>query len=245
MSATILALFPFFHIGVLSVKQRIITVSLLLVLVLGASYSADMLTADQFFSQVSDRYAQISDYEANVTINAGKGGMMAGVLAYKTPALLRLDFTQPADQVISFNGEQLQVYIPSLHAILSQSASSSGAGAAGLATKDGLRMMRRNYTVAYETGPAPVALETGSNEQVVRLVLNRRNVSEGYKTIRLSIDPNTKLIRRIEGWTVSNSLFVFDFTDVKLNQGLPETRFIYDSPASANVYNNFLFDSDN
>jgi len=227
------------------VKQRLITVSFFLILILGAGYCADMLTADQFFSEVSDRYAQISDYEANVTINAGKGGMMAGVLAYKTPALLRLDFSQPADQVISFNGEQLQVYIPSLHAILSQSASSSSAGGAGLATKDGLRMMKRNYTVAYETGPAPEALEPGSTEQVVHLILNRRNVAEGYKTMRLSIDPATKLIRRIEGWTVSNSLFVFDFTNIKLNQGLAETRFIYDSPASANVYNNFLFDTEN
>lgn len=226
-------------------KQRLITVSFFLILILGAGYCADMLTADQFFSEVSDRYAQISDYEANVTINAGKGGMMAGVLAYKTPALLRLDFSQPADQVISFNGEQLQVYIPSLHAILSQSASSSSAGGAGLATKDGLRMMKRNYTVAYETGPAPEALEPGSTEQVVHLILNRRNVAEGYKTMRLSIDPATKLIRRIEGWTVSNSLFVFDFTNIKLNQGLAETRFIYDSPASANVYNNFLFDTEN
>lgn len=227
-------------------KQRALAFCLLIALVLGGAAADEILTADQYFSQVSDRYAQVSDYEAHIVISAGKSGTMVGTIAYKSPSLLRIDFTQPADQVISFNGEQLQVYIPSLHAILSQSAASSGgAGAASLASKEGLRMMKRNYAVGFETGPAAVPLESGSSEQVIRLVLTRRSVSEGYKTIKLSIDPATKLIRRIEGWTLSNDYFVFDFTDIKTNQGMAETRFIYDSPASANVYNNFLFDTDN
>jgi len=228
------------------VKQRALAFSLLIVLVLCGAAADEILTADQFFSQVSDRYGQVSDYEAHIAIAAGKSGTMVGTIAYKSPSLLRIDFTQPADQVISFNGEQLQVYIPSLHAILSQSAAQSGgAGAASLASKEGLKMMKRNYSVGFETGPVAVPLESGSSEQVIRLVLTRRSVSEGYKTIKLSIDPATKLIRRIEGWTLSNDYFVFDFTDIKTNQGIAETRFIYDSPASANVYNNFLFDTDN
>jgi outer membrane lipoprotein-sorting protein len=228
------------------VKQRALAFCLLAALVLCGAAADEILTADQFFSQVSDRYSQVSDYEAHIVIAAGKSGTMVGTIAYKSPSLLRIDFTQPADQVISFNGEQLQVYIPSLHAILSQSAApSGGAGAASLASKEGLRMMKRNYAVGFETGPAAVPLESGSSEQVIRLVLTRRSVSEGYKTIKLSIDPATKLIRRIEGWTLSNDYFVFDFTDIKTNQGMAETRFIYDSPASANVYNNFLFDTDN
>lgn len=227
-------------------KQRALAFSLLIVLVLCGAAADEILTADQFFSQVSDRYGQVSDYEAHIAIAAGKSGTMVGTIAYKSPSLLRIDFTQPADQVISFNGEQLQVYIPSLHAILSQSAAQSGgAGAASLASKEGLKMMKRNYSVGFETGPVAVPLESGSSEQVIRLVLTRRSVSEGYKTIKLSIDPATKLIRRIEGWTLSNDYFVFDFTDIKTNQGIAETRFIYDSPASANVYNNFLFDTDN
>jgi outer membrane lipoprotein-sorting protein len=228
------------------VKQRALAFSLLIVLVLCGAAADEILTADQFFSQVADRYGQVSDYEAHITIAAGKSGTMVGTIAYKSPSLLRIDFTQPADQVISFNGQELQVYIPSLHAILSQSAAQSGgAGAASLASKEGLRMMKRNYSVGFETGPVALPLESGSSEQVIRLVLNRRSVSEGYKTIKLSIDPATKLIRRIEGWTLSNDYFVFDFTDIKTNQGIAETRFIYDSPASANVYNNFLFDTDN
>lgn len=206
----------------------------------------DILTADQYFSQISERYAQIRDYEGHIAITAGKNAPMTGTIAYKSPSLLRIDFIQPPDQVISFDGEQLQVYIPSLHAVLAQSTSSkSGSGGASLASKEGLKMMGRSYSMAYESGPTAVPLEEKSSEMVVKLVLSRKNVAEGFRTIKLSIDPNQKFIRRIEGWTLSNDYFIFDFTNIKTNQNIPDTRFIYDSPASANMYNNFLFGTDN
>jgi len=59
--------------------------------------------------------------------------------------------------------------------------------------------------------------------------------------VRISISESSLLIRRIEGWTVANERIAFDFTSVKLNQNIPAARFLYDAPASANVYNNFLF----
>lgn len=206
----------------------------------------DILTADQYFNQVSERYGGVNDYEARISITAGQNAPMSGTMIYKSPSLLRIDFVQPPDQVIAFDGQQLQVYIPSLHAILAQStAAKSGAGGATLASTDGLRMMHRSYTVAYETGPTAVPLDPGSSESVIRLVLNRKSVVEGFRTLKLSISADTKLIRRIEGWTLSNDHFVFDFTAIKTNQNIPDARFIYDSPASANVYNNFLFGTDN
>ncbi|MDA8427347.1 MAG: outer membrane lipoprotein carrier protein LolA [Treponema sp.] len=208
-------------------------------------FCQDITTADQYFSQVADRYAQINDYEGRITITAGKS-VMTGNIAFKAPSLLRIDFIQPPDQVINFDGQTLQVYLPAYHAILSQQVSDkapSGIGGAALASREGLRLMSRAYGMAFESSPAPVPLENGGGEQVVRLVLNRRSVAEGFRTIILSIDPNTKLIRRIEGWTIAGDKIVFDFTGIKLNQGIPAAHFIYDSPASANVYNNFLFGS--
>ncbi|NLJ44988.1 MAG: outer membrane lipoprotein carrier protein LolA [Treponema sp.] len=204
----------------------------------------DIVTAEQYFAEVSERYAQIADYEARISIRTQKTTML-GTVWYKAPKLLRIDFTQPADQVICFNGENLVVYVPEYRAVLSQSVSTSGSGGAGLATADGLRTLRRNYTVAYEKSPGPVPLEDGSPEMVVNLLLNRRTVAEGFRTIVLSVNPDSRMIRRISGVTVSNESFTFDFSGIRTNQGIPETRFVYDSPASANVYNNFLFKTEN
>jgi outer membrane lipoprotein-sorting protein len=202
----------------------------------------ELLTADQFFARVADKYASVSDYAADVQITAGHQPMTGGLL-FKSPALLRIDFSQPADQVIVFDGKTLLVYLPQYRAVLRQDAGDQGVsmGAATLASKEGLSLLRRNYTIGWEHSPNQESLDPGSDEQVYRLMLSRKSVSEGYKNIRLSVSADTLLIRRLEGWTVSNDQIVFDFRNIRLNQGINEDKFAYDAPASANVYNNFLF----
>lgn len=223
--------------------KRIAIAAAICIAAFAAIGAQDILTADQFFAQVSERYAQVNDYEGRIVITTGKT-VMKGVISFKAPSLMRIDFIQPQDQVICFSGDKLVVYLPEYRAILSQSVSQAKAGGAGMATREGLKIMKRGYTMAYESSPVPVPLEEGSAEMVVRLVLNRRLVSEGFVSIKLSISPDTKLIRRLEGLTVGGERMVFDFIDIKTNQGLPDSRFLYDAPASANVYNNFLFKSE-
>jgi outer membrane lipoprotein-sorting protein len=223
---------------------------LLLAFVPLAASGQEIVTAEQYFNLVSERYGQIDDYECALTITSGKK-VMKGALSFKSPSLLRIDFREPPDQVIAFDGKTLTVYLPELRAILSQSASdkpgapSGAAGGASLASREGLKMMKRSYTIAYETSPEAQPLDEGSTERVLSLVLNRKTVAEGFKTVKLYISPETKLIRRIRGWTLSGDELAFDFTVIRTNQGIPAARFIYDSPASANVYNNFLFASEN
>lgn len=196
-------------------------------------------TASAYFKIVSDYYATIKDYEADFDIKADKQDM-SGKVSYKKNNLLRMDFTTPAEQVICFNGDMLTIYLPDAAAVLQQSVKEEG-NAATLATAVGLALMSRYYSVAYEIGQAPVPLEEGSSEKVVKLVLNRRNTSEAFRFIKLAINAETKLIRRVEAVTTRGESFVFNFTDYKLNQDLTEQRFIYDPPSSANNYNNFLF----
>ena len=208
--------------------------------------SQEIITAERYLEMVSERYGGVRDYEAHIVIRSGSSEML-GNASYLSPSFLRIDFTRPADQVIVFNGELLTVYLPEYRAVLNQSITPSRRPAAGasLASAQGLALLRRNYVPSFVTGPDPIALEVGSQEQVVKLRLARRTISEGFREIILSINPTTRLIRRIEGRTIADVQVQFDFTNIRTNQGIPELRFIYDSPASAYVYNNFLFrDSD-
>jgi outer membrane lipoprotein-sorting protein len=218
--------------------------SLLLAIALAATpaLAQDILTADKFFKDVSSRYSELKDYEAAVSVIAGKQ-TMAGTVIYKAPSLMRMDFSQPESQVIVYDGQNLVVYVPEFRAVLTQQTGSTTSAAA--ATGEGLRMLGRNYSVAYETGPTPTPLPEAESESVIRLVLSRLTVAEGFRTITLSINPTTLLIRRMEGVTLAGDLISYDFTKIKLDQGIPATKFIYDSPASANMYNNFLFSSEN
>jgi outer membrane lipoprotein-sorting protein len=76
---------------------------------------------------------------------------------------------------------------------------------------------------------------------VVNLILHRRNMSEAFNQIKLSVSPSNMLIRRIVATTPQDEEFVFDFKNYVLNHGISDQRFIYDPPTSANNYNNFLF----
>ena len=57
----------------------------------------------------------------------------------------------------------------------------------------------------------------------------------------MSIDKNG-MIRRMKGLTVNYETFQFDFTEIRINQNIPEVRFEYEAPPSAYVMNNFLFE---
>ena len=224
-------------------KKKILTACALLIVSASLCAAQSILNAASFFQTVSAEYAKIQDYEASVDIRAGRTAM-EGKVSFKRPDLLRIDFSNPEEQVITFNGDVLTIYLPGSDAVLeqavdnSQGSSSTGAN---LATPQGLSLMSRYYTVAYETGQDAVPLETGSDEMVVKLVLSRRNTSEAFRFIRLAIFPDTKLIRRVEAVTPQGETFRFDFTNYVINSGITDQRFIYDPPSSANYYNNFLF----
>lgn len=205
--------------------------------------SQEIVTAERYLESVAERYGIVKDYEANIRIHSGTSEMRGNV-SHLSPSFLRIDFTSPADQVIVFNGEQLTVYLPEYRAVLNQVITPgrrSASTGASLASASGLTLLRRNYVPAFVTGPDPIPLDTDSPDLVVKIRLTRRTIAEGFREIILNIDPDTRLIRRIEGRTIAEGLVQFDFSNIKINQGIPEQRFIYDSPASANLYNNFLF----
>jgi outer membrane lipoprotein-sorting protein len=217
----------------------------LFVLAAGVSalFGQEIVTAERYLETVSERYGSVRDYEAHIVIRSGSSEM-TGNVSYLTPSFLRIDFIRPADQVIVFNGELLTVYVPEARAVLNQTVTQSKrspAAGASIASAQGIMLLRRNYVPSFVTGPEPVPLESNLTEPVVKIRLTRRSVSEGFREIILSISPETKLIRRVEGRTIAETDLRFDFTNIKINQGIPEQRFIYDSPASANLYNNFLF----
>ena len=205
-------------------------------------FAQNITTASAYFKTISEYYGTIKDYEVDFEIKIEKAES-AGKLSFKAPNLVRMDYTNPPEQVICFNGDILTIYIKDpAEAVLQQQVTPDNTNnAATLSTPQGLSLMSRYYTVAYETGQNPEPLEEGSDEMVVKLILTRKSASEAFRYIKLAINNDTKLIRRIEAVTPKGEEFVFNFFDYELNQNLSEQRFVYDAPSSANNYNNFLF----
>lgn len=199
-----------------------------------ASAFSQILTASDFFKSVSDYYATFTDYEADVQIQIGTQ-KMEGHVSFKRPEMLRIDFTEPTDQCIVFNGDDLVIYLPGSAAILEQHVDTNLAN-----TASGLSLMKRYYTIQYKTGQDPVPLDSDSDEMVVKLILYRRSSSEAFSQMEVSILPEEKLLRRVEAQTPAGVVYVFDFENYKIDTKMSDQRFVYEPPSSANNYNNFL-----
>ena len=202
-----------------------------------------IVTANEFLNYVSAQYGSINDYEANITITKGKE-KMTGIIYYKTPSLLRINFDNPKEQVLVVDKEKLVIYIPKYRVIMQQKLKKKGGvSGAGMASREGLRILRKNYTVAYLESPDFVPLDAGSEEMVKKLKFVWRTADEGFRQLIMSVGEDN-LIRRMVCVTADYTEMQFDFTDIRTNEGIPDTRFEYDSPASANVFENFLFEAE-
>ncbi|MDR1307052.1 MAG: outer membrane lipoprotein carrier protein LolA [Treponema sp.] len=199
----------------------------------------EILTARRYLEQVSARYSNIRTYVARLSIQSG-GTQMYGTVYAMMPNFLRIDFTSPAEQVILYDGESLMIFLPGERAILNQAVTNRGGSGANIATARGLNILLRNYVPAFVVGPSPVPIEPGSGEMVVKLKLARSSTGEGFTEIILDISPESQLIRRITGRTITDTTVRFDFSGVSLNTGIPERLFVFESPPASNMYNNFL-----
>lgn len=222
----------------LILRPFLVVVLFFLPLALGAQ---DIVTASKFFDGVSENYGTISDYSAKVSILQGKT-QMDGTLLYRNPNKLRIEFSNPPDQVINSDGKTLTVYLPRYSVAFTQGLKKrSDAAIAAMASKQGLNLLKTSYSISYVVGPEPVPLEGTSGDLVTKLKLTWRSGSQAFRNLEISVAANG-FIRRIVGVTASQLTIQFDFTGIKTNIGIPEIRFDYDSPPTANMIHNFLFE---
>lgn len=210
----------------------------------GVGSIAAQETAEKYFDRISDYYGSIRDYEGDLVITRGDSEQVARI-SYKNPNKMHLEFSVPEGQVLNVNNEKLELYLPDYRVSFVQPLKKrSDSTLAGMANSQGLELMKRNYSIGYVSGPDAVPLDEGSEEMVVKLKLNWRSSSEGFRELYLSIGQNN-LIRRIEGVTTSMESIIFNFMNLEINKGIPDARFDYKSPPEGNSIENFLFEPEN
>lgn len=193
----------------------------------GGEASGSVITAGAFFKSLSDRYAAISDYEAELTVQDGSGTHSAALSC--KGSLLRLDFIQPKGQTIVFNGDALVVYLPEYSAVLQQVIDSDTQ-----TSRLGLQLLSRYYFVQYASQPA------AEESNTTTLVAYPRGAAEAFRSITLEVDKDSMLIEKVTADSRSGGVIKLAFSNYTLNAGIPNERFAYDPPSSANYYNNFL-----
>jgi outer membrane lipoprotein-sorting protein len=222
-------------------KTPLFVIFCLVLPVLAHAQATELVSAEKFFGNLSANYGKVKDYEAIVTITQGKNNYH-GTLSYKSPLYLRIDFDDPPKMVLCFDGQKLIWFSPQNEVALEQDYKKrSNNQIESMATSQGLVLLQKNYSIAFlnATGATPVPLEDGSRELVSKLKLVSRGATS-YSQMIISVKDS--LIRRVEGTQTNGERVVMDFANIRTNQGIPDSRFVYDSPPYANVIQDWLFD---
>lgn len=225
--------------------KKIIFSILVFLLPLSPIFSQELVTAVSFFKSISEKYGEVFDYQAELSITQGSGDnstVSEGTIYYKNPNLLRIDFTEPEEQVICVTGTDLMIYLPSQVVVMTQKLKRhNDATLASMASSQGLDLLEKGYSIGYLDVPDPVPLEEGSDELVTKLKLEWRTTEQGFRQIEMSVGRDN-LIRRMKAVTPEMEEVQFDFENIILNQNIPDIRFEYEAPASAYEIMNFLFE---
>ena len=135
---------------------------------------------------------------------------------------MRLEFSKPDGQVINVNQEKLEVYIPEYRvSFVQELRGDNNPNLPTMATSQGLDLMKRNYSIAYLTGPAPVPPGRRFRGDGCQTEAHLADHSEGFRELYLSIGENN-LIRRIEGVTPTQDRVFFQLYDLQVNRDIPD-----------------------
>ena len=196
-------------------------------------------TAMDVFDRIAAKYNGMTDYEVDIRYEVGNSSM-SGILYYKKPDKVRINFSRPANQVIVSNGKELTCYLPQTGVTFVQKLERNGNPIGVVAGEEGLSFMKKNYKISYNETPEFVQVE-GLDVPVLGLRLVWRFTKAGFREIVLYVDQNFNILR-FEGIDAAQNSIICTFSDYQYNTGIPDTRFDYTSPPTSYKQNNFLFD---
>ncbi|HOV12977.1 MAG TPA: outer-membrane lipoprotein carrier protein LolA [Spirochaetota bacterium] len=215
------------------------------------SFSQDeLVSAKELLQKLSVSFkSNVKDLEAEIKWIQDKE-TQKGTLFYKNPQKIRINFTDPSNQVICSNGYMLWVYIDYLNLILKQeilqkekTKTEEGKSQTVinplLINPVGYDRFLTEYAIEYNETKTQVDYKDGS--KVYQFKLFRWKSSKGgFNTILLTISATDGLIRRVEGITATYKRITLELDNIKLNKNISDITFNYEPPAHANTVDNFI-----
>lgn len=201
-------------------------------------------TATEYMSKIVDTYRGFVDVKAKVEIMNGSSKMYGTIFIKQdqvTAPKFRINFTSPRGQVITSDGLDFFVYIPSQNVVLHQKKYDFTNNAGSLLSMKGLSQLSKNYLITYLDNPNFTPFEHDTSKRVKTLKLKWNNIGQNFRQIILYVDADN-VILKVDAITYNRESVQFVFSDFEVNNGIPDSRFDYKPPPTAHVREKFLFD---
>ena len=185
---------------------------------------------------MTDKFNGIDDYTANFNWINGDVSYL-GVIKYKKPDKILLEFDEPEEQKIVSNGDVLYIYIPYLKVVAQQSLSESTESMIlSTASESGLSKLFDEYSFSfYDTS----TLQPFGGTNAYHLKLNQKRPKVGFKQMDFWVSEDG-LILQSNGVSPNEVEVSLTFSNIRLNEELPDYIFDFEVPADAQIIRNII-----
>jgi len=156
-----------------------------------------------------------------------------GTWYQKKPAYFRMDFSDPEDDVIVADGSHLWLYYPSTHPdqVIRSDLEAPGRGSAMVDLQGRIfRLARTAYDPEYG------GLEKVDGEPAHLVVLTPRREDTSYRKVRVWVDSESHLVRRLEFHDRSETVRTITLDELEPGVALPDSLFRFEPPSDAEIF---------
>lgn len=201
------------------------------------AYKFDFTTVGDVVDEVKNKFGSLDSYQAQfeiVSTKTGKRSVQNGIIKYKNPGKLLVEYQSPYGQKIVSDGKSMWVYIPSMNVVAEQDLMSDS-GIFSSASRSGLERLFSKYHYRFASKDQPEKMDDGRREYT--LVLKQRERKGGFRTIKLWISENY-FIHRAKGETSAGKSVEITFSKIQTDINLPGGLFKFEMPPRARIIKN-------
>jgi outer membrane lipoprotein carrier protein len=186
------------------------------------------ISADELLARVTKRYKALEDFRAEVVVatsspHLGETSSSAGVLYARQPNLVRVEFREPVQQTVVFDGEYMYIYAAGGTQVFRY----AGPGLSYLAD---LPRTLDNLSTDYDV---ELAAETGG--RAYELHLDAKREPAPFPEIRMWIDRERLVAVRADFYDAARNCTSYRFSAYKFNPGLPTSLFSFEVPPGVEI----------
>jgi len=228
-------------------KILLITFTLIFSVIFGLeanAYRFDFVTVGDVVRQTQAAFGELKSYQANFTITSTRGGrrtVQNGIVRYKAPDKLAVEFSNPAGQRIVSDGKTMWIHIPSLNVVAEQDLRAGSDNIATAATPSGLRRLFSRYHYRFAGKEQPEPQKTG--DPLYTLQLRQRETRSGYRSMQLWINKDYMIVKAV-GETSTGKTVEIALNNIRTNVDFQNAIFRFDNPQRARIIKNPMVSED-
>lgn len=188
--------------------------------------------------QLQARYEKTKDLQADFSQKTKIEGFerpvtSAGKVYIKKPGRLRWDYLDPATEQIYVNQEDVKVYVPEHKQVLVGKLTQMAASKAPLELLQGAAKLDESFEIEATTGKDRAV----GGMPLITLIpkAKEQESTQNLQKIVVEVFPKTYFIRTVALHEISGNVAVFEFSNLKPNQGLGNEVFDFKTPSDVEV----------